>query len=156
MNSFFCQIIWCKLFELILNRLIYRFAGAHTVGFSHCNHVMGRIGSNPDRTVNSTYLPQLRAMCPQGVDPRIAINMDPNTPRKFDNVYFKNLQQRKGLFTSDQDLWEDPRSKATVDNWAKNPGAFDKAFATAMTKLGKVGVKSSRNGNIRRRCDAFN
>lgn len=82
--------------------------------------------------------------------------MDPVSPRKFDNIYFKNLQQGKGLFTSDQVLFTDGRSKPTVDAWAKNNGAFNNAFVTAMTKLGRVGVKTRRNGNIRRDCGAFN
>lgn len=132
-------------------------SGAHTVGFSHCNHVAGRIKKGSvDPTLNPTYAQQLQGMCPVNVDPRIAINMDPNTPRAFDNMYFKNLQQRKGLFTSDQDLWENPKSKGIVNNWAQNAGNFNAAFVTAMTKLGRFGVKTSTTGNIRRDCGAFN
>nr|DAD41465.1 TPA_asm: hypothetical protein HUJ06_015788 [Nelumbo nucifera] len=95
-------------------------------------------------------------MCPRNVDPRIAINMDPNTPRIFDNVYYKNLQQGKGLFTSDQVLFSDPRSRPTVNAWASNSAAFQQAFVTAINKLGRVGVKTRGNGNIRRDCAAFN
>lgn len=82
--------------------------------------------------------------------------MDPNTPRTFDNVYYKNLQQGKGLFTSDQVLFTDSRSKFTVDAWASNSQAFQNAFISAMTKLGRVGVKTGRNGNIRFDCGKFN
>ncbi|XP_062101841.1 peroxidase 35-like [Humulus lupulus] len=132
-------------------------SAAHTLGFSHCNQISSRIwGSKVDSTLNSAYAKQLQAMCPRNVDPRIAINMDPSTPRTFDNVYYKNLQQRKGLFTSDQVLFEDSRTRPTVNAWASNPNAFNKAFITAMTKLGRVGVKNSGNGNIRRNCGAFN
>lgn len=132
-------------------------SAAHTLGFSHCSKFSSRIYGNPvDPTVNKTYLGQLRSMCPKNVDPRIAINMDPNTPRTFDNMYYKNLQQKMGLFTSDQVLWEDTRSRPTVNLWAANKQAFQSAFITAMTKLGRVGVKTGRNGNIRRNCAAFN
>lgn len=109
-----------------------------------------------DPTLNKTYAKELQAACPKNVDPRIAINMDPTTPRKFDNVYFKNLQQGKGLFTSDQVLFTDARSKPTVNDWAKNSNAFNSAFINAMTKLGRVGVKTKLNGNIRRDCGVFN
>lgn len=136
-------------------------AAAHTVGFSHCNRFANRIynfsASNPvDPTINKGYVSQLQSMCPKKVDPTIAINMDPNTPRKFDNVYYKNLQQGFGLFTSDQILFTDTRSKPTVNAWATSSTAFESAFVTAITKLGRVGVKTGRNGNIRRDCSAFN
>lgn len=91
-------------------------------------------------------------MCPLRVDPRIAINMDPVTPQKFDNQYFKNLQQGKGLFTSDQVLFTDSRSKATVDLFASSEGAFRSAFVDAITKLGRVGVKTGNQGEIRIDC----
>ncbi|KAL1196489.1 Peroxidase 73 [Cardamine amara subsp. amara] len=136
-------------------------SGAHTLGFAHCSKFASRIfGFNRthavDPTLNKAYAKELQMACPKNVDPRIAINMDPNTPRKFDNIYYKNLQQGKGLFTSDQVLFTDGRSKPTVDAWARDSGAFNRAFITAMTKLGRVGVKTRRNGNIRRDCGAFN
>lgn len=136
-------------------------SAAHTLGFSHCSKFSNRIynfsATNPiDPTLNKTYAKDLQSMCPKDIDPRVAINMDPNTPQKFDNVYYKNLQQGKGLFSSDQVLFTDSRSKALVNTWASNSAAFNKAFVTAMTKLGRVGVKTGSNGNIRRDCGAFN
>ncbi|XP_039012523.1 peroxidase 73-like [Hibiscus syriacus] len=141
--------------------LCYIFAAAHSVGFSHCSKFSNRIYSfsrqSPvDPTLNRAYATKLQQMCPRYVDPRIAINMDPNAPRKFDNVYFKNLQQGKGLFTSDQVLFTDKRSRPLVNAWAANSQAFNNAFVTAITKLGRVDVQTGKNGNIRRRCDAFN
>lgn len=131
--------------------------GAHTIGFSHCNKFSNRIykfspRNRIDPTLNLQYAFQLRQMCPLRVDPRIAINMDPVTPQKFDNQYFKNLQQGKGLFTSDQVLFTDARSKATVNLFASNEGAFQKAFVDAITKLGRVGVKTGNQGEIRFDC----
>lgn len=82
--------------------------------------------------------------------------MDPKTPRTFDNNYYKNLQQGMGLFTSDQVLYTDKRSKGTVDLWASNSKSFQNAFVTAMTKLGRVGMKTGRNGNIRFDCGRMN
>ncbi|ERN03642.1 hypothetical protein AMTRI_Chr12g269190 [Amborella trichopoda] len=132
-------------------------SAAHTVGFSHCGKFSNRIYSNPiDPTLNKTYAKELQDMCPRIVDPRIAINMDPITPRKFDNEYFKNLQKGMGLFTSDQVLFTDARSRQTVNTFAQSSTAFFNAFAAAMTKLGRVDVKTGNQGNIRIRCDAFN
>ncbi|MQM07362.1 hypothetical protein Taro_040197 [Colocasia esculenta] len=137
-------------------------SAAHSLGFSHCGKFSNRIYSfSPQRTVdptlNQTYAAQLQGMCPRNVDPQIAINMDPVTPRTFDNVYFKNLQQGMGLFTSDQVLYSDPRSRPTVDAWARSSRGFQRAFVTAMTKLGRVGVKTTGSqGNIRTDCGVLN
>lgn len=136
-------------------------SGAHTIGFSHCSKFSNRIynfssQSRIDPTLDRQYAAQLQQMCPTNVDPRIAVNMDPATPRTFDNVYYRNLVQGKGLFTSDQVLFSDPRSGATVSSWASNPAAFNNAFIQAMTKLGRLGVKTGRNGNIRFDCGRFN
>ncbi|KAK6151165.1 hypothetical protein DH2020_016097 [Rehmannia glutinosa] len=136
-------------------------SACHTVGFSHCEKFSNRIYNfsrqNPvDPTLNRQYATDLQRMCPRDVDPRIAIDMDPTTPRQFDNAYFKNLVQGKGLFTSDQVLFTDRRSRNTVNTWASNPKAFNDALIEAMTKLGRVGVKTGRNGNIRFDCGRFN
>ncbi|KAL7598513.1 hypothetical protein Lser_V15G23643 [Lactuca serriola] len=133
-------------------------SGAHTLGFSHCGKFSGRIygKSGIDPTLNRQYALQLRQMCPINVDPRIAINMDPTTPRTFDNAYFQNLQQGRGLFTSDQVLFTDSRSKPTVNQFASSNSAFNQAFITAITKLGRVGVLTGSKGEIRRDCSMPN
>ncbi|XVF69975.1 hypothetical protein PTKIN_Ptkin11bG0124100 [Pterospermum kingtungense] len=132
-------------------------SAAHTLGFSHCGRFFDRIytfksKNNIDSTLNLQYALQLRQMCPRNVDPRIAINMDPTTPRTFDNAYYKNLQKGMGLFTSDQILFTDTRSRPTVNLFASNNAAFQKAFVAAMAKLGRVGVLTGNQGEIRRDC----
>ncbi|GAV76015.1 peroxidase domain-containing protein [Cephalotus follicularis] len=136
-------------------------SGAHTIGFSHCGKFSQRIynfspQNRIDPTLNFNYALQLRQMCPLNVDPRIAINMDPTTPQKFDNAYFRNLQQGKGLFSSDQILFTDPRSKATATLFESSEAAFEQAFVTAIRKLGRVGVKTGNQGEIRQDCTRVN
>ncbi|CAL1358460.1 unnamed protein product [Linum trigynum] len=136
-------------------------SGAHTLGFSHCGQFASRIygfskTNTIDPTLNRNYATQLRQMCPLKVDPRIAINMDPTTPRTFDNSYYRNLQQGRGLFSSDQVLFSDPRSRPTVNLFASNQTAFNKAFADAITKLGRLGVLTGTKGEIRRDCTRAN
>ncbi|ESQ53330.1 hypothetical protein EUTSA_v10025717mg [Eutrema salsugineum] len=132
-------------------------SGAHTIGVAHCTKVLERIyGVKEDPKINATYLAQLKELCPRDVDPRRLVVMDPTTPGKFDNVYYKNLQQGKGFFKSDQVLFSDRRSKPTVNLWASNEQLFNQAFVNSMIKLGRVGVKTGRDGNIRRDCEAFN
>ncbi|XP_012459154.2 peroxidase 55 [Gossypium raimondii] len=135
-------------------------SGAHTLGFSHCNRFSNRLysfssSSVVDPSLDPNYAQQLMQACPQNVDPSIAINMDPETPRTFDNVYYQNLVSGKGLFTSDEVLFSDPASQPTVSDFASNPGNFNGAFITAMRKLGRVGVKTGNEGEIRMDCTKF-
>ncbi|XP_039123868.1 peroxidase 51-like [Dioscorea cayenensis subsp. rotundata] len=136
-------------------------SGAHTVGFSHCSKFSARLYSfnSPSRidpSLDSSYAQQLIRDCPPNVDPTIAINMDPSTPNAFDNAYYQNLLQGKGLFTSDEVLFTDQISQPTVSDFASSSGDFFAAFATAMVKLGRTGVKTGTDGEIRRDCAAFN
>lgn len=136
-------------------------SGAHTIGFSHCNRFANRLysfssSSKIDPSLDPSYAQQLIAACPQNVDPSIAVNMDPETPQTFDNVYYQNLVAGKGLLTADQVLFTDPASQRTVNDFANSPGDFNGAFIAAMKKLGRVGVKTGNQGEIRRDCSTFN
>ena len=71
----------------------------------------------------------------------------------FDNAFYQNLQVGKGLLGSDQVLYSDIRSRSTVDYYASNQGAFFGHFMAAMTKLGRIRVKTpATGGEIRRDC----
>jgi len=136
-------------------------SGAHTLGFSHCSRFSNRLysfsSSSPvDPSLNSTYAQQLEGECPQNVDPNIAVTLDPVTPQTFDNVYYQNLVAGMGLLTSDQVLYTDPTSQPTIVDFANNPGDFNRAFIRAMRKLGRVGVKTGNDGEIRTDCTSFN
>ncbi|KAL5209149.1 hypothetical protein ABZP36_004772 [Zizania latifolia] len=133
-------------------------SAAHTVGFAHCSTFASRIQpAAVDPTMDAGYASQLQAACPAGVDPNIALELDPVTPHAFDNQYFVNLQKGMGLFTSDQVLFSDDRSRPTVEAWALNSAAFEQAFVAAMTNLGRVGIKTDPSqGNIRRDCAVLN
>ncbi|GAB2275860.1 Peroxidase 16 [Dionaea muscipula] len=136
-------------------------SGAHTIGFAHCSQFSNRIygynsKSKIDQTLNTQYARQLQQMCPKNVDPRIVIPMDPNTPLTFDNLYYMNLQQGKGLLISDQVLLTTPKSRRIVDAFASNNTLFKQIFVSAVTKLGRVGVKTRAQGEIRRDCRFVN
>lgn len=97
------------------------------------------------------------ATCPEkNGNPHIVVNLDPETPKAFDNVYYQNLVAGKGLLTSDELLYTNPESQPTVKDFASNPGHFNAAFIAAIRKLGRVGVKIGNLGEIRRDCAAFN
>ncbi|WVZ61524.1 hypothetical protein U9M48_011385 [Paspalum notatum var. saurae] len=134
-------------------------SAGHTVGFAHCASFAGRAargGAGGDPAMNRSLAARVREWCPDGVDPRVAVTMDVVTPRVFDNQYFRNLQSGMGLLASDQLLYTDPRSRPTVDALARSADAFDRAFVAAITKMGRIGVKTGAQGNIRRNCAVLN
>ncbi|OIW09261.1 hypothetical protein TanjilG_01232 [Lupinus angustifolius] len=136
-------------------------SGAHTIGFSHCSQFSKRIynfrsRNRIDPTLNLAYAKQIQQECPKNVDPRMVIDMDPVTNNVFDNNYYKNIQQGKGLLSSDQALFTDRRSRSIVNLFASNSTAFEKSFVIAMTKLGRVGIKTGKQGEIRRDCAMVN
>ncbi|XP_057424685.1 peroxidase 45-like [Lotus japonicus] len=136
-------------------------SGAHTIGFSHCSQFSKRIynfksSKRIDPSLNLAYAKQLQQVCPKNVDPRISIDMDPITPRTFDNQYYKNLQQGRGLLSSDQSLFTHKSSRNLVNLFASNNTAFETSFVNAMTKLGRTGIKTGNQGEIRRDCTMIN
>ncbi|KAL6636868.1 hypothetical protein ACP70R_024440 [Stipagrostis hirtigluma subsp. patula] len=136
-------------------------SAAHTVGLSHCSKFAYRLyryraGQPEDPALNPKYAAFLRSKCPDG-GPDWMVLMDQATPALFDNQYYRNLQDGGGLLASDQVLYADNRTRPMVDAWANSTDAFFGAFVDAVVKLGRVGVKTSpAQGNIRKRCDAFN
>lgn len=133
-------------------------SGGHTIGFSHCDQFMSRVyGFKQDPTINNTYAEQLRQACPNvNLDPTVVAFNDVSTPKKFDNVYFNNLQQGLGLLASDQILWTDPRTQSVVSHLALSETNFFRAWVSAIQKLSLVGVKTGFEGEVRHRCDAIN
>ena len=136
-------------------------SGAHTIGFSHCDQFSNRLysfssSSKVDPTLDRNYAQQLKRGCPQNPDPQVVLALDPQSPSTFDNSYYQNLVSGKGLLSSDQVLFTDTASRSTVVKFANNSGDFNAAFVTAMRKLGRVGVKTGKDGEVRRDCTKFN
>lgn len=141
-------------------------SGAHTLGFSHCKEFADRLYNyrgkggrvEPhDPRMNPAYAKGLQGACKEYLkDPTIAAFNDIMTPGKFDNMYFLNLERGLGLLGTDQELWTDKRTKPFVQLYAANATAFFDDFARAMEKLSLQGVKTGANGEVRRRCDAYN
>nr|CAB3468884.1 unnamed protein product [Digitaria exilis] len=122
--------------------------GAHTLGAADCPFFQYRIGTDP--TMDQSLASQLKSTC--GSNPTNGFAFLDPSPVNFDNAFYRNLQGGRGLLGSDQVLYSDQRSRATVDGYASNQGAFFADFVAAITKLGRVGVKTAATGEIRRDC----
>jgi len=136
--------------------------GAHTIGFSHCKEFSERIfnfskTSQSDPEIYPKFAEALRNTCINYTnDPGMSAFNDVMTPSKFDNMYYMNLKRGLGLLASDHALMKDPRTKPFAELYSTNQDAFFLDFSKAMAKLSIYGVKTGRDGEVRRKCDAFN
>ncbi|KAK7303550.1 hypothetical protein RJT34_14457 [Clitoria ternatea] len=138
-------------------------SGAHTFGRAHCALFVDRLYNfsgtgKPDPTLDTTYLQQLRKICPNGGPGTNLTNFDPTTPDKFDKNYYSNLQGHKGLLQSDQELFSTTGADTIgiVNKFSSDRKAFFKSFKVSMIKMGNIGVLTGSKGEIRKQCNFVN
>ncbi|XP_024357732.1 peroxidase 29 isoform X1 [Physcomitrium patens] len=125
--------------------------GAHTIGVGHCKSIQDRLQSNSPTAPNSlVFRTQLTAACAVNVF-NIAVLTNDATQFTFDNQYFKDIQNGRGLFTVDNLLSIDPRTAPIVNTYAANKGAFFAAFQSAYVKLTSRALKGNQ-GSVRSTC----
>ncbi|XWS65553.1 hypothetical protein CRYUN_Cryun05aG0123500 [Craigia yunnanensis] len=152
-----------------LNQLISRFnalglstrdlvalSGSHTIGQARCTSFRARIynESNIDRSFAQTR----QRNCPRATgsgDNNLA-PLDIQTPTFFDNNYFKNLINRRGLLHSDQQLFNGGSTDSIVRGYNNNPSSFSSDFVTAMIKMGDISPLTAPRGEIRKNCRRVN
>lgn len=137
-------------------------SGGHTIGFVHCAQFLNRIynfhpDAQTDPTLDPAFAAHLRDSCPRThLDPRVVVNFDAATPNSFDNAYYKNLMQGRGVISSDQRLFSDPHTSAQVAKYAHSSAHFAQDFVAAIEKLASLGVLTGNEGEIRQDCSLVN
>ncbi|KAK7315292.1 hypothetical protein VNO77_33832 [Canavalia gladiata] len=129
-------------------------AGAHTFGRAHCHTFFDRL-SPLDPNMDKTLAKILKTTC-QSTYSRNATNLDIRTPTVFDNKYYINLMNHQGLFTSDQDLFIDKRTKGLVNAFAINETLFFDKFVDAVIRMSQLDVLTGNQGEIRAKCNVIN
>jgi len=129
-------------------------SGAHTFGQAHCPTMFNRI-IDSDPPIEPDFKKQLEATCPNEKSHN-TVNLDLRTPTKFDNMYYINLLNHQGVFTSDQDLASHPNTKEIVNLFASNEKEFFNKFANAFVKVSQLDVLIGNQGEIRKSCFAPN
>ncbi|CAJ1953183.1 unnamed protein product [Sphenostylis stenocarpa] len=129
-------------------------AGAHTIGHAHCHTFYNRV-SPPDPNMDKTLAKLLNSTCPTTYS-RNTFHLDIRTPKVFDNKYYINLINHQGLFTSDQDLYADNRTKGLVETFALDQTLFFQKFMDAFIKMSQLNVLTGNNGEIRAKCNVIN
>ncbi|KAL3644872.1 hypothetical protein CASFOL_010052 [Castilleja foliolosa] len=130
-------------------------SGAHTIGQAQCFTFRTRIYSN-GTDIEAGFATTRRRQCPAtGGNDRLA-PLDLVTPNSFDNNYFRNLQQRRGLLQSDQVLFSGGSTDSIVTEYINSPTTFASDFAAAMIRMGNIQPLTGQNGIIRTTCGAIN
>ncbi|CAH2072328.1 unnamed protein product [Thlaspi arvense] len=137
---------------------------AAEISVSLCGVIANRLhnfsGNNEqsDPSIEPEFLQTLRRKCPQGGSLTARVNLDPTSPDSFDNDYFKNLQNNRGVIESDQILFTSAGTPTVslVNGYAKSQRRFFRAFAKSMIKMGNVRTLTRSEGEVRRDCRRVN
>ncbi|XP_068645754.1 lignin-forming anionic peroxidase-like [Aristolochia californica] len=129
-------------------------SGAHTIGQAQCSSFRDRIYNAT--TIDASFASTRKDTCPStGGDTNLAA-IDVVTPNYFDNNFFKNLVQKKGLLQSDQVLFSGGSTDNIVTEYSNSPKTFFSDFAAAMVKMGDIEPLTGSAGQIRKVCSAVN
>ncbi|XP_028766876.1 peroxidase 57-like [Neltuma alba] len=82
--------------------------------------------------------------------------LDAKTPFAVDNQYYKQILQKNGVLSIDQNLAVSTSTKSIVTALASDTAQFQQSFADAMVKMGRIQVLVGNAGEIRKKCSAFN
>ncbi|XP_076926924.1 basic peroxidase-like [Bidens hawaiensis] len=130
-------------------------SGSHTIGQARCVTFRARIYNNAS-DIDATFASNLRSNCPAD-SPNGNGNLEPLdlvTPNSFDNNYFRNLRDRRGLLASDQVLFSGDSTDSIVTEYIDNPSTFDSDFAAAMVRMSEIETLTGTSGLIRTLCTA--
>ncbi|KAL2941713.1 Peroxidase 5 [Bienertia sinuspersici] len=120
-------------------------SGAHSIGVSHCSSFNQRLYSfnattPQDPSMDPRFATMLKSKCPnnspQNVDPTVF--EDFVTPNRLDNKYYQNVQNKRGLFTSDQSLMTSPKTAKMVKKFGWQGGVWANKFGKAMVHMGSI------------------
>nr|GMD62940.1 lignin-forming anionic peroxidase-like [Ipomoea batatas] len=130
-------------------------SGAHTLGQAQCFLFRDRIYGN-STDIDVGFANTRRRNCPKDTRNENLAPLDLVTPNSFDNNYYKNPSQKKGLLQSDQVLFSGGATDSIVSEYTRNPQAFQADFASTMIKMSEILPLTGQNGIIRKVCGALN
>ncbi|CAL5183197.1 unnamed protein product [Lathyrus oleraceus] len=139
--------------------------GGHTIGTTACQFFSNRLrnfttNGAADPSIDPSFLSQLQTLCPQNSGATNRVALDNGSQNKFDNSYYANLRNGRGILQSDQALWNDDSTKTFVQRYLGLRGllglTFNVEFGRSMVKMSNIGVKTGTDGEIRKICSSFN
>ena len=132
---------------------VFFFVGGHTIGQVQCSVIRDRIYK--ENNIDSNFAASIKKNCPSTVGDTNLSPLD-QTAGVFDNTYFKDLVNKKGLMHSDQQLFNGGSTDAQVNTYSQNSAKFFSDFGCAMIKMGNLSPLTGSKGEIRTNCRKTN
>jgi len=129
-------------------------SGAHTIGQARCTTFRNRIYN--DANINAAFATSVKANCPSTGGDNTLSPLDVLTPTTFDNKYYTNLKSQKGLFHSDQELFNNGSTDSRVSIYSTSQAIFFTDFAAAMVNMGNISPLTGTKGEVRTNCRKVN
>jgi len=125
-------------------------SGGHSIGQGRCTTFRDRIYN--DSNIDSSFATSVKANCPSAGGDNTLSPLDVLTPTTFDNKYYSNLKSQKGLFHSDQELFNGGSTDAQVTSYSTAQNSFFTDFAAAMVNMGNISPLTGTSGEVRKNC----
>ncbi|KAI4382895.1 hypothetical protein MLD38_008797 [Melastoma candidum] len=131
-------------------------SGSHTIGQARCTSFRSRVYN--ETNIDASLAQTRKNNCPRtnGVGDNNLAPLDLQTPTYFDNNYYKNLLQRKGLLHSDQQLYNGGSTVSIVRTYGESQSTFANDFVNGMIKMGDIKPLTGSKGEIRKNCRSVN
>ncbi|XP_044503259.1 peroxidase 20 isoform X1 [Mangifera indica] len=140
-------------------------SGSHTMGRARCVSFRKRIYdiSMEERYDKykryTTFRKILQSICPKSGRDNQFTPLDHTTPARFDNHYYVNLLEGRGLLFSDNSLVaQDHEGEIIKQVWAfaADQDLFFASFVNSIIKMGNINVLTGQEGEIRKNCRFIN
>ncbi|KAD3338109.1 hypothetical protein E3N88_33630 [Mikania micrantha] len=128
-------------------------SGAHSIGQARCITFRNRLYN--DNNINASFASSLRPNCPTSGGDNNLSPLD-STPTNFDNRYYNDLMNQRGLLHSDQELFNGGSADAQVRTYGSNSATFFRDFASAMLKMSNLSPLTGTSGQVRTNCGRTN
>lgn len=130
----------------------YLVAEAHTLGATHCRNLMERLQPTSDPTLSPVYSLILQTVCSNPSLSDIAFVQNDAILYLFDNRYFIDIQNGRGLLKIDSEIDRDPRTLPHVVMFGKDMRRFFDVFTSGFLKLSSSKVMVGEEGEIKKDC----
>ncbi|XP_022849339.1 peroxidase 29 [Olea europaea var. sylvestris] len=128
--------------------------GAHTLGVTHCFNLESRLYKQEVDKIDPQFEIFLKMSCPlRSFTPNSSFIVNDPTTLSFDNQYFVNSINGRGVLRIDAEMPLDPRTAPFIQTFADDQEVFFEAFSSAFAKLSSSNVLTGNQGVIRTYCN---